>query len=47
MFEDVLHELGQSAVFSKTGVLYGFWHVQLDEESVATDGCNSHLALQS
>ena len=51
---DVLHELGQSTVFSKADLSSGFWHVQLDEESshsrhasVATDGCASiwHLSL--
>lgn len=33
VLEDVLHELGQSAVFSKADLSSGFWHVQLDEES--------------
>ena len=33
VFEDVLHELGQSTVFSKADLSSGFWHVQLDEES--------------
>ena len=33
VLEDVLHELGQSTVFSKSDLSSGFWHVQLDEES--------------
>ncbi len=31
MPEDVLHELGQSTVFSKADLSSGLWHVQLDE----------------
>ena len=31
MPEDVLHELGQSTVFSKADLPSGLWHVQLDE----------------
>jgi len=33
ILEDVLHELGQSRIFSKADLASGFWHIQLDEPS--------------
>ena len=33
VLDDVLHELGQSKVFTKADLSAGYWHVQLDTES--------------
>ena len=33
VLDDVLHELGQSTVFTKADLSAGYWHVQLDTES--------------
>ena len=33
ILDDVLHELGQSKVFTKADLSRGYWHVQLDTES--------------
>ena len=33
VLEDLLHELGQSCVFSKADLASGYWHIELDEAS--------------
>ncbi|GFT11238.1 hypothetical protein NPIL_531211 [Nephila pilipes] len=33
LFEEVLHEMKNSTVFSKLAIKDGYWHVKLDKES--------------